>query len=141
MSSARLVTCRLAPRTSGEDTTDGIGHEARQPPPDTPELRQGWIGLALPASEGVPLRLGVAYESRRTIPDGSYARSNAAFHGLAGAMPPGPAGTWSRVPVGEVLRSHGERYGAEFSRVLDGCRVWVNGEGREDQDPVAKTTR
>ena len=38
--------------------------------------------------------------------------------------------------VGEVLDAARTRYGAEFARVLDSCRVWVNGEGSHAGDPV-----
>jgi len=40
--------------------------------------------------------------------------------------------------VGEVLEAARRRYGADFARVLDSCRVWVNGEGSDERDPVGE---
>lgn len=39
--------------------------------------------------------------------------------------------------VGDVLGEARRRYGPEFSSVLDGCRIWVNGEPAEEGDSVA----
>ena len=38
--------------------------------------------------------------------------------------------------VAEVLAAARARYGEHFSKVLAGCRVWVNGEGAADGDPL-----
>jgi molybdopterin converting factor small subunit len=39
--------------------------------------------------------------------------------------------------VDEVLAAARERYGARFAAVLDGCRVWRNGEQAGGSEPVA----
>jgi len=45
--------------------------------------------------------------------------------------------------VGELLATAQDRYGAEFSAVLNNCRIWVNGESAtadtviSDADEVA----
>lgn len=39
--------------------------------------------------------------------------------------------------VGEVLAAARARYGARFGEVLDGSRVWLNGEPADPADPVA----
>jgi sulfur-carrier protein len=45
--------------------------------------------------------------------------------------------------VAEVLMAAGERYGDEFARVAEGCKVWVNGSAADgsvavtDDDEVA----
>lgn len=38
--------------------------------------------------------------------------------------------------VGDVLVAARERFGPEFSAVLDGCRVWLNGDVATEADPV-----
>lgn len=38
--------------------------------------------------------------------------------------------------VGEVLAAARARFGPDFSAVLDGCRVWLNGEPAADGDAV-----
>ena len=38
--------------------------------------------------------------------------------------------------VGEVLDAARARYGDGFGRILDGCRVWRNGEPATATDPV-----
>ena len=38
--------------------------------------------------------------------------------------------------VGEVLAAACARYGEGFAAVLEGCRVWVNGEPAAGDDPV-----
>jgi sulfur-carrier protein len=38
--------------------------------------------------------------------------------------------------VGEVLAEARRRYGDDFGRVLDGCRVWRNGEPTTDDEAV-----
>ncbi|MDP9452062.1 MAG: MoaD/ThiS family protein [Actinomycetota bacterium] len=38
--------------------------------------------------------------------------------------------------VGAVLEEARRRYGADFARVLDGCRIWRNGEPAATDDPV-----
>jgi molybdopterin synthase sulfur carrier subunit len=38
------------------------------------------------------------------------------------------------VTVGDVLEQARARFGAGFSSVLDGCRVWVNGDPAEPAD-------
>jgi molybdopterin synthase sulfur carrier subunit len=42
-----------------------------------------------------------------------------------------PGGT-----VGDVLAEAVSRYGQGFADVLAGCRVWVNGEPAEPDDPI-----
>ena len=39
--------------------------------------------------------------------------------------------------VGAVLAEARSRYGPQFSAVLDGCRVWVNGEPADEGDRVS----
>jgi molybdopterin converting factor small subunit len=39
--------------------------------------------------------------------------------------------------LGELLAAARERYGEEFCAVLDGSRVWVNGEEPEAGDATA----
>jgi len=39
--------------------------------------------------------------------------------------------------VGEVLAAARERYGSRFGEVLDGSRVWLNGDPADPADPVA----
>jgi MoaD family protein len=39
--------------------------------------------------------------------------------------------------VGAVLDVAVQRYGAGFEAILGSCRVWVNGEPAERDDPVA----
>lgn len=41
--------------------------------------------------------------------------------------------------VGAVLAQARQRFGGEFTKVLDGSRVWLNGEPATDDDPVAPT--
>lgn len=41
--------------------------------------------------------------------------------------------------VGAVVDAARARYGEEFSRVLEHCQVWRNGEPCELTDPVADT--
>jgi len=41
--------------------------------------------------------------------------------------------------VADVLAEAVRRYGATFADVLEGCRVWVNGEPAEPTDPVTAT--
>lgn len=38
--------------------------------------------------------------------------------------------------VGAVLDAAVERFGADFSQVLPSCKVWVNGEPADRDDPV-----
>ena len=38
--------------------------------------------------------------------------------------------------MGEVLDEARARYGEGFTRILEGCRVWRNGEPADDGDPV-----
>ena len=38
--------------------------------------------------------------------------------------------------VGEVLDQARARYGEGFARILEGCRVWRNGEPADDDEPV-----
>jgi sulfur-carrier protein len=38
--------------------------------------------------------------------------------------------------VAEVLQAARERYGDRFAAVLTTCRVWVNGEAADDDQPV-----
>ena len=38
--------------------------------------------------------------------------------------------------VGEVLEAARARYGDGFARILEGCRVWRNGEPADDGDAV-----
>lgn len=38
--------------------------------------------------------------------------------------------------VGEVLDGARQRYGDVFARLLDGCKVWRNGEPADREDPV-----
>ena len=38
--------------------------------------------------------------------------------------------------VGEVVDRASERYGAEFTGLLQSCRIWRNGEPAEREDPV-----
>ncbi|MDY7105822.1 MAG: MoaD/ThiS family protein [Actinomycetota bacterium] len=38
--------------------------------------------------------------------------------------------------VGDVLEEARARFGPEFSAVLDGCRIWVNGDTATESDPV-----
>jgi molybdopterin synthase sulfur carrier subunit len=38
--------------------------------------------------------------------------------------------------VGAVLAEARRRYGDTFAAVLDGCRVWRNGEPASEEDPV-----
>jgi molybdopterin synthase sulfur carrier subunit len=40
--------------------------------------------------------------------------------------------------VGEVLDEARRRYGSDFAAVLEGCRVWLNGEPASAEDPVAE---
>ena len=39
--------------------------------------------------------------------------------------------------VGEVLEEAGRRYGSEFAALVDGCRVWLNGDPADRADAVA----
>jgi sulfur-carrier protein len=39
--------------------------------------------------------------------------------------------------VDEVLAAARERYGEEFAALLPTCRIWVNGEPAQGNDPVA----
>lgn len=39
--------------------------------------------------------------------------------------------------VGEVLDAARSRYGQRFADVLDGCRVWLNGEPADGSTPVS----
>jgi len=39
--------------------------------------------------------------------------------------------------LGELLAAARERYGAEFAAVLDGSRVWVNGDEPASGDATA----
>lgn len=41
--------------------------------------------------------------------------------------------------VADVLDAARLRYGGEFAAVLDGCRIWVNGEPAMPTTPVAAT--
>jgi sulfur-carrier protein len=45
----------------------------------------------------------------------------------------------SGADVGQVLAAARDRYGAEFTEVLQGCRIWVNGEAADDATPVGPT--
>ena len=38
--------------------------------------------------------------------------------------------------VGVVLSAARSQFGAEFTKVLDGSRVWLNGDPASDDDPV-----
>jgi sulfur-carrier protein len=38
--------------------------------------------------------------------------------------------------VGEVLDAARDRFGPAFAEVLEGCRVWLDGEPAEVHDPV-----
>lgn len=38
--------------------------------------------------------------------------------------------------VGQVLDAARDRYGAAFAAVLGSCRIWVNGEPAEPEDPI-----
>lgn len=38
--------------------------------------------------------------------------------------------------VGQVLDVARDRYGAAFAAVLGSCRIWVNGEPAEPEDPI-----
>ena len=38
--------------------------------------------------------------------------------------------------VGQVLDVARDRYGATFAAVLGSCRIWVNGEPAEPEDPI-----
>lgn len=38
--------------------------------------------------------------------------------------------------VGQVLGVARDRYGATFAAVLGSCRIWVNGEPAEPEDPI-----
>lgn len=40
--------------------------------------------------------------------------------------------------VGQVLDGARERYGAAFEAVLATCRIWVNGEPAEPDDPIGE---
>lgn len=40
--------------------------------------------------------------------------------------------------VGEVLDHARARYGESFARILEGCRVWRNGEPADEDDPVGE---
>jgi molybdopterin converting factor small subunit len=40
--------------------------------------------------------------------------------------------------VGEILDAARARYGEPFSRVLDNCKVWVNGEPADAATPVTE---
>lgn len=42
-----------------------------------------------------------------------------------------PGGT-----VGEVLSAARERYGSDFTAVLDTCNVWVNGDPADHEDQI-----
>ncbi|HET6964610.1 MAG TPA: MoaD/ThiS family protein [Acidimicrobiales bacterium] len=42
----------------------------------------------------------------------------------------------SGATVGDVLDQARDRFGADFSAILDGCRVWVNGEPSEPSTPL-----
>jgi sulfur-carrier protein len=44
-----------------------------------------------------------------------------------------PGGT-----VGEVLDEARRRYGSRFAQILDGCRVWLNGEPAAPADTVGE---
>lgn len=63
--------------------------------------------------------------------------------GLAAEAARTRADTMSGASVDEVLAAARDRYGDEFTRVLQTCRVWVNGESPEpdvtlgDDDEVA----
>lgn len=39
--------------------------------------------------------------------------------------------------VGAVLDAAADRYGADFAAVLEGCRVWLNGEPAAPGDAVS----
>jgi molybdopterin converting factor small subunit len=41
--------------------------------------------------------------------------------------------------VGEVLAVARQRYGSTFDAVLGSCKIWVNGEPAEAQDPIRAT--
>lgn len=41
--------------------------------------------------------------------------------------------------VGEVLSAAGHRYGDSFVKVLETCKIWVNGEPAEPGDTIAST--
>lgn len=41
--------------------------------------------------------------------------------------------------VGQVLEGAVRRYGAAFADVLPACRVWVNGEPAQPEDPVTES--
>jgi sulfur-carrier protein len=41
--------------------------------------------------------------------------------------------------VGEVLAGARRRFGQPFGAVLDGSRVWLNGQAASDDDPVGPT--
>lgn len=45
----------------------------------------------------------------------------------------------SGASVGEVLATARERYGADFTAVLDTCRIWVNGEAADETTRVGPT--
>lgn len=40
--------------------------------------------------------------------------------------------------VGEVVAAASERFGAAFVALLPTCRIWVNGEPAEHDDPVGE---
>ena len=42
----------------------------------------------------------------------------------------------SGATVAQVLEAATDRYGSEFAALLGTCRVWVNGEPAEADDPV-----
>lgn len=41
--------------------------------------------------------------------------------------------------VGDVLSEAIRRYGAGFEEVLDGCRIWLNGDAAEPSDRVTES--
>jgi molybdopterin converting factor small subunit len=43
------------------------------------------------------------------------------------------------VTVGDVLAEATRRYGERFAAVLTTCKIWVNGEPAEPQDPIGAT--
>jgi molybdopterin converting factor small subunit len=43
------------------------------------------------------------------------------------------------VTVGDVLAEATRRYGERFAAVLTTCKIWVNGESAEPQDPIGAT--
>jgi molybdopterin converting factor small subunit len=117
--------------------------------PGPPGVAERRVGLSLPASLGVPLRLPVAEQEQvaggcgsggavwqhggeRTLSAVAIVRLFAAARTAAGRGRDDIAGG----TVAEVLAAARDRYGSDFAEVLATCRIWVNGDAASDDTRV-----